>query len=192
MPVAPAHASRALFLAESSRRGHGYCDLDARPRPRPRIAHPSQELGSGSPPSCFICFIVMNEFLRPSRSPEDLPRSLKCVSFIRLNHKAIPAARAKLAAALPSTTEILRGSLLHRRIRHCTGCAVCARGPGHLVWVLTVSYPGGPATTQSLRRTETLGPTVAPAGPVIRWRGAECAVPPPTIHGQGDLMRSPA
>lgn len=55
----------------------------------------------------------------------------------------IPKARAKLAAALPSTTEILRGSLLHRRIRHRTGCAVCARGPGHLVWVLTVSYPGG-------------------------------------------------
>jgi hypothetical protein len=51
--------------------------------------------------------------------------------------------RAKLAAALPSTTEILRGSLLHRRIRHRSGCAVCARGKGHLVWVLTVSYPGG-------------------------------------------------
>jgi len=52
-------------------------------------------------------------------------------------------ARAKLAATLPSTTEILRGSLLHRRIRHRSGCAVCARGMGHLVWVLTVSYPGG-------------------------------------------------
>jgi len=52
-------------------------------------------------------------------------------------------ARAKLAAALPSTTEILRGSLLHRHIRHRSGCAVCARGEGHPVWVLTVSYPGG-------------------------------------------------
>ena len=60
-----------------------------------------------------------------------------------MKHTAIPKARAKLAAALPSTTLILRGSLLHRRIRHRTGCAVCARGPGHLVWVLTVSYPGG-------------------------------------------------
>ena len=60
-----------------------------------------------------------------------------------MKHTAIPAARAKLAAAIPSTTEILRGSLLHRRIRHRTGCAVCASGPGHLVWVLTVSYPGG-------------------------------------------------
>ena len=55
----------------------------------------------------------------------------------------IPDARAKLAAALPSTTEILRGSLLHRRIRHRSGCAVCADGGGHPVWVLTVSYPGG-------------------------------------------------
>jgi hypothetical protein len=52
-------------------------------------------------------------------------------------------ARAKLAAALPSTTDILRGSLLQRRIRHRSGCAVCARGEGHLVSVLTVSYPGG-------------------------------------------------
>ncbi len=60
-----------------------------------------------------------------------------------MKHTAIPQARAKLAAALPSITEILRGSLLHRRIRHRSGCAVCARGPGHLVWVLTVSYPGG-------------------------------------------------
>ena len=60
-----------------------------------------------------------------------------------MNDKAVAHSRAKLAAALPSTTEILRGSLLHRRIRHRSGCAVCARGPGHLVWVLTVSYPGG-------------------------------------------------
>ena len=59
-----------------------------------------------------------------------------------MNHK-IPEARAKLAAALPSTTEILRGSLLHRHIRHRSGCAVCADGGGHPVWVLTVTYPGG-------------------------------------------------
>ena len=65
------------------------------------------------------------------------------VSLYRMKHTAIPDARAKLAAALPSTTEILRGSLLHRHIRHRTGCAVCAQGPGHPVWVLTVSYPGG-------------------------------------------------
>ncbi|HZM10919.1 MAG TPA: DUF6788 family protein [Candidatus Limnocylindrales bacterium] len=59
--------------------------------------------------------------------------------------------RTKLAAALPSTTEILRGSLLHRYIRHRTGCAVCADGKGHSVWVLTVSYPGGRTKQFSLR-----------------------------------------
>src|SRR5260221_1998026 len=53
------------------------------------------------------------------------------------------AALAKLAASLPSTSDILRGSLLQRRIRHRSGCAVCARGEGHLISVLTVSYPGG-------------------------------------------------
>jgi len=60
-----------------------------------------------------------------------------------MKRETVINARAKLAAALPSTTEILRGSLLHRRIRHRSDCAVCARGKGHLVWVLTVSYPGG-------------------------------------------------
>src|ERR1700674_182824 len=60
-----------------------------------------------------------------------------------MKQETILNARAKLAATLPSTTEILRGSLLHRRIRHRSGCAVCAKGPGHTVWVLTISYPGG-------------------------------------------------
>jgi hypothetical protein len=60
-----------------------------------------------------------------------------------MKQESILKTRTKLAAALPSTTEILRGSLLHRRIRHRSGCAVCAKGPGHPVWVLTISYPGG-------------------------------------------------
>src|SRR3989442_3348766 len=60
-----------------------------------------------------------------------------------MNKEPTLTARASLAAAPPSPTETLRGSLLHRRIRHRSGCAVCARGKGHLVWVLTVSYPGG-------------------------------------------------
>src|SRR5438128_11070753 len=60
-----------------------------------------------------------------------------------MKQTSVVKARAKLAVALPSTTEILRGSLLHRRIRHRSGCAVCAKGKGHLVWVLAVSYPGG-------------------------------------------------
>src|SRR5713226_10185 len=60
-------------------------------------------------------------------------------------------ALAKLSASLPSTTDILRGSLLSRRIRHRSGCAVCARGEGHLISVLTVSYPGGRTKQISLR-----------------------------------------
>jgi len=60
-----------------------------------------------------------------------------------MKNELIPESRAKLAAALPSTTEILRGSLLHRCIRHRSGCATCAKGPGHPTWVLTVTYPGG-------------------------------------------------
>src|SRR3989442_5274269 len=75
--------------------------------------------------------------------PRVLTATAFCVSFNNMKHTAIPEARARLAASLPSTTEILRGSLLHRRIRHRSGCAVCARGKGHLLWVLTVSYPGG-------------------------------------------------
>jgi hypothetical protein len=52
---------------------------------------------------------------------------------------------------LPSTEEILRGSLLDRVIRHRRGCAKCARGEGHPVSVLTVSYPGGRTKQISLR-----------------------------------------
>ena len=60
-----------------------------------------------------------------------------------MKHGTIPEARANLAASLPSTTEILRGSLLHRTISHRSGCTTCAHGSGHPVWVLTVTYPGG-------------------------------------------------
>src|SRR5450755_2815802 len=60
-----------------------------------------------------------------------------------MKQETIIKTRTRLAGTLPPTTEILRGSLLRRHIRHRTGCAVCARGKGHLVWVLTVSYPGG-------------------------------------------------
>src|SRR2546428_10879636 len=60
-----------------------------------------------------------------------------------MKQKAFAHARPTLAPALPPPPQTPRGSLLHRRIRHRSGCAVCARGKGHPVWVLTVSYPGG-------------------------------------------------
>lgn len=68
-----------------------------------------------------------------------------------MNKEAVLRKRAKLAATLSFTAEIVRGSLLHRQIRHRAGCAVCASGKGHPAWVLTVSYPGGGTKQFSLR-----------------------------------------
>lgn len=42
----------------------------------------------------------------------------------------------------PNFTEILRGSLLHRTIRHKQGCPKCAAGGGHPIWILATGYPG--------------------------------------------------
>src|SRR5215204_2234736 len=60
--------------------------------------------------------------------------------------------REKLVGTLPVTGELLRGSLLERTIRHTKGCPKCARGEGHQVFVLTVTYPGGRTRQFSLRR----------------------------------------
>jgi len=59
-----------------------------------------------------------------------------------MNHKQIIQRRHRLLSRLPDATEILRGSLLQRTIRHRTGCPKCARGEGHPVAVLAVGYPG--------------------------------------------------
>jgi uncharacterized protein DUF6788 len=61
-------------------------------------------------------------------------------------------AREKLLGQLPITGELLRGALLERTVRHGQGCAKCARGEGHQVFVLTVSYPGGRTRQFSVRR----------------------------------------
>ena len=60
--------------------------------------------------------------------------------------------RRKLVENLPSADEILRGSLLERTIRHKKGCAKCAAGGGHPVWVLSIGYPGGITKQYSIRR----------------------------------------
>jgi uncharacterized protein DUF6788 len=63
------------------------------------------------------------------------------------------AARRKLLDRLPLTADILRGSLLTRTIRnHAEGCAKCARGEGHRVFAVTVTYPGGHTRQLSVRR----------------------------------------
>jgi hypothetical protein len=61
-------------------------------------------------------------------------------------------ARQKLVDDLPMTGELLRGSLLARIVRHTSGCPKCARGEGHAVSVLTVTYPGGRTRQISVRR----------------------------------------
>jgi hypothetical protein len=59
--------------------------------------------------------------------------------------------RGKLAAQACAPIEVLRGSLLQRTIHHSSGCLKCARGEGHLLWVLTVGYSGGKTRQVSLR-----------------------------------------
>src|SRR5258708_34606214 len=59
--------------------------------------------------------------------------------------------RDRLAARLASASGVLRGSLLQRTIHPSSGCLKCARGEGHLLWVLTVGYPGGKTRQVSLR-----------------------------------------
>src|SRR5512139_1128428 len=60
--------------------------------------------------------------------------------------------RQKLVSKLPISGELLRGSLLERTVRHSKGCPKCARGEGHRVFVLTVTYAGGRTQQFSVRR----------------------------------------
>jgi hypothetical protein len=59
--------------------------------------------------------------------------------------------RDKLADMIGAPTEIVRGSLLKRTIRHKKGCRTCAEGGGHSAWILSVNYPGGRNKQISLR-----------------------------------------
>jgi hypothetical protein len=61
-------------------------------------------------------------------------------------------ARDKLVSKLPVTGELLRGTLLERTVRHTKDCPKCARGEGHHVFVLTVSYGRGHVRQFSVRR----------------------------------------
>lgn len=57
-----------------------------------------------------------------------------------MKHKS--AGQSQLLRDLPDLSDILRGSLLQRMIRHRQGCPKCERGDGHPVSVLAVTYPG--------------------------------------------------
>jgi hypothetical protein len=69
-----------------------------------------------------------------------------------MKHNRTLQARARLLGKLPITGELLRGSLLERTVWHRSGCPKCARGEGHRVFVLTVSYAGGRTRQFSVRR----------------------------------------
>jgi hypothetical protein len=58
-----------------------------------------------------------------------------------VNQKNEPRIR-RILQSLPDLSEILRGSLLHRTIRHKQDCPKCAAGGGHPVWILATGYPG--------------------------------------------------
>src|SRR5207244_9656700 len=73
-------------------------------------------------------------------------------SFLWMIREQALRARQKLVSKLPITGEILRGSLLERTVRHTKDCPKCARGEGHRVFVLTVSYAGGRTRQISVRR----------------------------------------
>src|SRR5678815_1676109 len=60
--------------------------------------------------------------------------------------------REKLVSKLPISGELLRGTLLERTVRHTKNCPKCARGEGHHVFVLTVTYPGGRTRQISVQR----------------------------------------
>ena len=76
---------------------------------------------------------------------------MECVSSVVMTREQAIHKRDRLAARLSSANEVLRGSLLQRTVRHCSGCLKCARGEGHPLWVLTVGYPGGKNRQLSLR-----------------------------------------
>jgi hypothetical protein len=69
-----------------------------------------------------------------------------------MNQSRALRTREKLIGKLPVTGELLRGSLLERTVRHTKGCPKCARGEGHRVFVLTVTYAGGRNRQFSVRR----------------------------------------
>ena len=68
-----------------------------------------------------------------------------------MTRQQIVRKRDRLAASVSPLSDILRGSLFQRSVRHSSGCPKCARGEGHPLWVLNVGYPGGKTRQISLR-----------------------------------------
>ena len=84
----------------------------------------------------------------------ELARVQTCVSLLTMKREGILKNREQRVGELPVVGEILRGSLLNRKIFHRRGCLKCARGEGHRVWVLTVGYAGAPTRQLTIRREQ--------------------------------------
>ena len=83
-------------------------------------------------------------------------------------------AREKLLSRLPVTGELVRGSLLERTVRHAKGCPKCARGEGHQVHVLTVSYGGGRVRQFSVRPQRQPAKSLQPVVTVQHQHALRC------------------
>jgi hypothetical protein len=70
-------------------------------------------------------------------------------------------ARERLLDKLPVTGELLRGSLLERTVQHTRDCPKCARGEGHRVFVLTVTFRWADAANQRAARAGRGGSPLA-------------------------------
>jgi hypothetical protein len=71
-----------------------------------------------------------------------------------MRRKEISEEKLALQARFGDVGGILRGSLLERTTHHSKGCSKCRNGGGHLLWVLSVTYPGGKNRQISLRPEE--------------------------------------
>lgn len=66
--------------------------------------------------------------------------------------------RTKIPKTLPPLQEVLRGSFLQREIRCGKPSCRCAKGPGHPILYVTVTFPGG--RTQQVTVPRDLARTV--------------------------------
>lgn len=66
---------------------------------------------------------------------------------MKQEHSTSPASlvrrRTKIPEALPPLQEVLRGSFLQREVRCGKPTCRCAKGPGHAVLYVTVTFAGG-------------------------------------------------
>ena len=67
---------------------------------------------------------------------KNLERGWGCVSLVLMKRSEILKARKHLVQELADPAEILRGSLLDRKVFHRRGCLKCRRGEGHRVGFL--------------------------------------------------------